>query len=53
MYLPFLPVGVTYGVEQQVLAESDEGTEGPITIEPGFPFGERVQPDFYVSPHDL
>ena len=32
-----------------MLPESDDGTEGPITIDPGFPLGSLVQPDFYVS----
>ena len=49
LYLPFFRGGITYGVEELVLPESDDGTEGPITIDPGFPLGSLVQPDFYVS----
>ena len=48
-YLPFIPLGVTYGVEQQVLLESDDGVEGPIPIDPRFPFGSSVQTVLYVS----
>ena len=32
-----------------MIPETNDGTEGPITIAPGFPFGSAVQPDFYVS----
>ena len=49
LYLPFFAVGVTYGVEQQVLPESDEGISESIPIDPGFPFGDSVQTNFYVS----
>jgi hypothetical protein len=53
LYLPFFLVDVTYGVEQQVIPETNDGTEGPITIAPGFPFGSAVQPDFYVGTNGL
>ena len=42
-------MGVTYGVEEQVLPETDDGTEGPIAIDPGLPFGNFTQYTFYVS----
>lgn len=43
---------MTNGVVQQVLPESDDGTEGPIPIDLGFPFGSSVQTVFYVSTVD-
>ena len=47
-YLPFIPLGITYGAEEIFLPESDEGTSDAIGIPVGFPFGESTQETFYV-----
>lgn len=39
---------IIYGVNQIFAAESDDGTTGPIQIDPGFPFGASQQTEFHV-----
>ena len=48
MYLPFIPVGVTFGVDETVLPDSDDDTSDAIRIPIGFPFGDSNQTQFYV-----
>ena len=46
---PWIPMGVLFGAEQQFLPATDDGFEGPIEIEPGFPFGSSIQTQVFVS----
>ena len=48
MYLPFIPMGVTYGVDETLLPESNEGTSDAISVPTNFPFGDSNQTQFYV-----
>ena len=48
VYLPFIPMDVSYGVAEMFLAEADEGTSDAISIPIGFPFGQSIQTQFYV-----
>ena len=47
--LPWIPMGVSYGTDQQFLPTTDDGFEGPIEITTGFPFGSSVQEQVFVS----
>ena len=38
-----------FGVEQIIFPESDEGINGPLPLDIGFPFGSSVQTQTYVS----
>ena len=48
-YLPFIPMDVSYGVDEIFLPESDDGTSDAIPIDIPFPFGNSTQSQFYVS----
>ena len=48
IYLPLIQLDAVYGVEQVFAAALDDGTTGPIAIEPLFPFGSSIQSQFYV-----
>ena len=51
MYLPFLSLDAIYGAEQVFLDRENDGTSEAIDaggIE-GFPFGDSVQTQLYVS----
>lgn len=48
VYLPFIPMGVTYGVDETLLPESNEGTSDAISVPTNFPFGDSNQTQFYV-----
>lgn len=48
IYLTFIPMDTTYGVDEVFLAESDEGTSDAIPISINFPFGQSNQDQFYV-----
>ena len=49
VYLPFIPMDASYGVEEIFLPESDDGTSGSISIPIPFPFGQSIQNQFFVS----
>ena len=49
IYFPFIELGAVYGVDRVFAEESDDGTTGPVPIEPPFPFGSSTQSQFYVS----
>ena len=47
--LPFIVMDTLFGVEETIFPESDEGTNGPLPLDIGFPFGSSVQTQTYVS----
>lgn len=49
VYLRFLDMDAIYDVNEVFVPVADDGTTGPISISPGFPFGSSVQTQFYVS----
>lgn len=50
MYLPFLSLDAIYGAEQVFLDREDDGTSDAIDAGiDGFPFGDSVQTQVYVS----
>ena len=48
VYLPFIPLGITYGVNEISLPDSDGGTSNAIVIPIDFPFGDSNPDQFYV-----
>lgn len=47
--LPFIVMNALLGVEQTIFPTSDEGTNGPLPLDIGFPFGSSFQTQAYVS----
>ena len=47
--LPFIVMDSLFGVEETIFPESDEGINGPLPSDIGFPFGSSVQTQIYVS----
>ena len=47
--LPFIVMDSLFGVEETIFPASDEGINGPIPLDIGFPFGSSVQTQTYVS----
>ena len=48
-YFPFIPMGVLLGTNQIFLPDTFGANAGPINIPGGFPFGNSIQNDIYVS----
>ena len=48
-YFSFIPMDIHVGVQQLFFPGTDDGFFGPIDIPGGFPFGDSVQNEVYVS----
>ena len=48
-YFSFLPMDIHVNFEQLFFPGTDDGYYGPVVIPGGFPFGNTVQTDLFVS----